>query len=196
MAVSMNRLFPIRAIGPGMCLVGRDRFTAVFEAIPINFSLRSLNDQQRLVQAYTVFLNGLNFPIELLIRSDLMRLDDYLGDIKANEEEIEPHLRPVLGDYIEFIKETASVQHLLRRRFFLFLSWQGTDSRTRPLKRGEVLWHEAEIELERRKEILSQGLRPMGVRIRSLNNEELFRFIHAGLGSGQNLPTGITWAWN
>jgi hypothetical protein len=195
MLAHMSQVFPIRAIGPDMCLVGKDRFSSVLEAIPINFGLRSQKDQQRLVDAYTAFLNGIKFPVEILVRSDVLRLDDYLADLKSHEDDIEPHLRPSLGDYIEFLKETASLQHLVRRRFFIVLSWQGSDSRSRPLKRGEVLWDEAEMELGRRREMVEAGLRPLGIRLRLMNTGDLYRFLYASLGGGRALPAGAAWAW-
>lgn len=196
MATQMKRLFPIRAVGPGLCLVGRDRFTAVLEAVPVNFGLRSERDQERLIQGYTAFLNGLSFPVELLVRSDLLRIDEYLGQLKQREDEMEAHLRPSLADYIEFIHETVAVNHLIRRRFYIVLSWQGVDSRSRPQRRGEVLWDEAEMELSRRRAVMGQGLRPLGIRLRSLERDELFRFLYAGLGGGDPLPPGVNWAWD
>lgn len=196
LAARIGHLFPIRAIGPTMCLVGKDRFSAVLEAVPINFGLRSIHEQERLVQAYTSFLNGLSFPVEILVRSDYMRIDDYLGDLKSHEDEIEPCLRPSLGDYIEFLHETANLQHLVRRRFFIILSWQGADSRSRPLRRGELLWDEAELELERRHDVVAQGLKPLGIRLKTLERQDLFRFIYASLGGGQELPKGASWVWN
>jgi hypothetical protein len=195
-AARISQVFPIRAIGPNICLVGRDRFSAVLEAVPINFGLRSEAEQDRLVNAYTAFLNGLNFPVEILVRSDYLRLDDYLGEIKQHEEDIEAHLRPSLSDYIEFLEETAHVDHLVRRRFYLILSWEGLDSRMRPLRRGEVLWEEAEAELDRRREIVATGLRPLGVRVKPLQREDLFRFIYASLGGRQGLPQGVSWVWD
>lgn len=196
MLTHMSQMFPIRAIGPDMCLVGKDRFSSVLEAIPINFGLRSPKDQQRLVSSYTGFLNGLNFPVEILVRSDVLRLDDYLADLKTHEDDMEPHLRPSLGDYIEFLKETATLQHLVRRRFFVVLSWRGSDSRSRPLKRGEILWDEAEMELGRRREMVEVGLRPLGIRLRTMNTGDLYRFLYASLGGGRTLPTGAAWAWS
>lgn len=195
MVSRMSHVFPIRAVGPDMCLVGKDRFSSVCEAVPINFGLRSQKDQERLVLAYNTFLNGLNFPVEILVRSDILRLDDYLAELKIHEDDMEPHLRPSLGDYIEFVKETATLQHLVRRRFFIILSWQGADSRSRPLKRGEVLWDEAEMELGRRKEMVEAGLRPLGIRIRTLSTGDLYRFLYASLGGGRALPAGASWAW-
>ncbi|AEJ39186.1 Type IV secretory pathway VirB4 protein [Sulfobacillus acidophilus TPY] len=195
MAVKINRLFPIRAVGPGICLVGRDRFTTVLEATPINFGLRSNREQERLISGYTAFLNGLSFPVEILVRSDYLRLDEYLGELKSREEQIEAHLRPSLADYIEFLQQTVSVHHLVRRRFFIILSWQGTDTRSRPRRRGEVLWDEAELELSRRKEVIGQGLRPLGMRLHPLEKDDLFRFLYASLGGGQPLRPGVNWAW-
>jgi hypothetical protein len=196
MAVRMNQLFPIRAVGPGICLVGRDRFSAVLEAMPINFGLRSQKDQERLVMGYTAFLNGLSFPIELLVRSDYLRMDEYLGELKSREEDIEAHLRPSLGDYIEFLQETVNINHLIRRRFFIILTWQGIDTRSRPHRRGELLWDEAENELDRRREIVTQGLRPLSIRIKTLERDDLFRFLYASLGGGQALRPGVNWAWD
>ncbi len=193
--VTMNRLFPIRAIGQGICLLDRDRFTAIFEAVPITFALKSPKEQDRLVQSYVRFLNGLNFPVEVLVRADSLRMDDYVAQLKAHENEIEAHLRPSLGDYIEFIQQSASVRHLIRRRFYVLLSWRGQDTRTRPLQRGERLWEEAERELIRRQELVEQGLRDLGIRLRALNAEETFCFVYAGLGGGNPLPKGVSWAW-
>jgi hypothetical protein len=195
MAARINQLFPIRAIGPSSCLVGRDRFTSVCEARPVNFGLRSQKDQERLVNAYAAFLNGLSFPVEILVRSDYVRIDDYLGSLKSREEELEAHLRPSLGDYIEFLRDTANLKHLVKRRFFVVLSWQGSDSRTRPLRRGEVLWDEAEMELERRRDLIAEGLKPLGIRLQILEHDDLFRFLYASLGSGQTLPPGTAWVW-
>lgn len=195
MAANMHRVFPIRAIGEGMCLIDRDRFVTVLEAWPINFGLRAPADQERLVNQYAGFLNGLEFPIQVLVRTDFLRVDDYVGELKSREEEMEPHLRPSLADYVEFVRAAVSVQHLVRRRFYLILPWQGSDSRSRPLRRGEQLWEEAQQVLLRRKEVVEQGLRPLGVRVHRLENEELFRFLHACLGGGQELPPGVRWAW-
>ncbi|CAB1129235.1 conserved protein of unknown function [Candidatus Hydrogenisulfobacillus filiaventi] len=193
---ALNRLVPLRAVGPDLCLLERDRFTAVVEATPVNFALRPAPEQERLVREYTAFLNGLDFPLQILVRADALRLDEYLGQLKAQEETVEAHLRPPLRDYLDFIRRTGQVQHLLRRRFFLILSWQGFDTRTRPLRRGEELWEEARQELLRRRGVLEQGLKPLGVRIRPLEGVELFEFIYASVGAGRALPRGVRWEWD
>ncbi len=194
--VTMNRLFPIRAIGQGLCLLDPDRFTAVLQATPVTFGLKSLAEQDRLAHAYANFLNGLEFPVQVLVRSDSVRMDDYLGELKTRENEMAAHLRPSLGEYVNFIRESAAMRHLIRRRFYILLSWRGSDTRSRPLRRGEALWEEAERELARRREVVEQGLRPLGVHLCGLDAEETFRFIYTSLGVGRELPKGVGWAWD
>ncbi len=194
--VAMNRLFPIRAIGQGLCLLDPDRFTAVLQATPVNFGLKSLSEQDRLAHAYANFLNGLEFPVQVLVRSDTVRMDDYLAELKSRENEMAAHLRPSLGEYVDFIRESAAMRHLVRRRFYIMLSWRGNDTRSRPMRRGEVLWDEAERELAHRREVVEQGLRPLGVRLRGLDAEETFRFMYTSLGAGRELPRGVDWAWD
>lgn len=195
MTAGMRRLYPLRAIGGGMCLLERDRFVAVMEVTPVGFALKSERERYALVLQFTNFLNGLSFPIQILIRTDRLRLDEYLAEVKAQEGQLEPHLRPALADYVRFLTESAATEHLLRRRFFLVLSWQGQDSRSRPLKRGEVLWDEAQMELTRRHAAVAEGLRPAGVRVRQLPTEELYDFVFSAL-SAADLPKEVTWSWD
>ncbi len=195
MPMSMTRLFPIRAIGGGLCLLDRDRYLAVMEASPVGFALRSERERQALTLGFSRFLNGLLFPIQILVRTDTLRLDEYLADMKAHENQLEPHLRPALGDYVRFLEESAHLEQLQRRRFFIVLSWYGSDTRSRPTRRGEVLWEEAERELDRRQAVVAEGMRTLGVSVRRLTTEELYRFVFAFL-NGRSPQEGVMWSWD
>jgi hypothetical protein len=195
MPLPMKRLFPIRAIGGGLCLMDRDRFLIALEATPVGFALRSERERQTLMAGFTRFLNSITFPVQILVHTDVLRIDDYLADMKAHEEQLEPHLRPALGDYLRFLETSVHLEHLLRQRFFLVLTWNGTDSRSRPLKRGEVLWDEAEQELARRQAAVAEGLRPLGIGLRRLSTDDLYRFVFACL-AGRELPQGVVWSWD
>jgi hypothetical protein len=194
MPLPMRRLFPIRAIGDAMCLMDRDRFVAVVEASPVSFALKSERERRQLTGAFTRFLNSVQFPLQILVRTDVLRLDEYLADIKTRESELEPHLRPALADYLRFLQESSHLEHLLRRRFYLVLRWQGTDSRTRPLKRGEVLWDEAAQQLDRWQATVTEGLRPLGVTVRRLSTEELYSFVFQALNA-EDPSREVHWSW-
>jgi hypothetical protein len=191
----MRRLFPLRAIGDGMCLMDRDRYIAVIEASPMGFALKGARERRQLTLAFNRFLHTIHFPIQILVRTDVLRLDDYLGEMKAREEALEAHLRPALGDYLRFLQESSHMEHLLRRRFYIVLCWQGTDSRSRPLKRGEVLWEEAQQAMDRWQAAVMEGLRPLGVSVRRLTTQELYEFVFQALNS-RPVDREVAWSWN
>lgn len=195
MDVYMNKLFPIQAIGPGICLVHKDRYVAIVEAQPINFALRSPEEQEQLIKSYANFLNGLNFPVQLFVRSDFLRVDEYLADLKSHEESIEAHLRPSLGDYIQFLRDTVSVNRLVKRRFYIVMYWQALGLRTTVRTAGEFVWDEAEQELMRRREILSQGLRGLGIQIRTLDQPTTLKFLQASFGQDPRAMPGGKMDW-
>jgi hypothetical protein len=195
MPLPMRRLFPLRAIGDGMCLLERDRFLAVLEASPVAFALKSERERYRLTDAFARFLNSVTFPLQILVSTEVVRLDEYLGQLKAHEEELEPHLRPAFGDYVRFVQESSHLEHLLRHRFYLVLCWQGTDSRSRPLKRGEVLWDEAARTLDRWQGIIREGLRPLGITVERLGTEALYQFVFRQLNA-RDPAVGVRWSWD
>ncbi len=182
MQFNMNKLFPIEEIGPGICLVDKDRYVAILEAQPINFALRPPQEQEQLINGYANFLNGLSFPVQLLVRSDFLRVDEYLADLKRHEESIEAHLRPSLGDYLQFLRNTVKGNRLVKRRFYIVTFWQGTEARKGVGRTREFVWDAAEQELMRRLDILTQGLRGLGIQIRTLDQNTTLEFLRESFG--------------
>src|SRR3990167_10711217 len=60
---------------------------AVLLVSGINFSLKYEDEQNAVIQAYVQFLNSLDFPLQILIQSRKLNIDDYLDRLKAIERE-------------------------------------------------------------------------------------------------------------
>ncbi|AUW94040.1 MAG: type VI secretion protein [Sulfobacillus thermotolerans] len=193
MDILINKLFPIQAIGPGLCLLHKNRYVAVLEAIPVNFAMRSDVDQERMVSGYANFLNGLSFPVQIFVRSETLRVNDYLADLVDQTTQMEPSLRPALDDYLQFIKESVTVHRLIKRHFYLVLSWISNDFR-KPLGTGEPLWDEAAQELLRRQELIAQGLMALGIRVNTLDQAMMLKFLHASFGREQPSTELAPWS--
>src|SRR5689334_13861510 len=61
---------------------------AVLLVSSINFSLKSVDEQNAIVQAYMQFLNGIDFPIQIIIQSRKMNIDNYLRQLADNEKNL------------------------------------------------------------------------------------------------------------
>ena len=55
---------------------------AVILVSSLNFSLKSEDEQKALVGAYVTMLNTLDYPLQMLIQSRPMDIDDYLNGLQ------------------------------------------------------------------------------------------------------------------
>lgn len=62
---------------------GHTLYRAVLVASSVNFSLKAAAEQEALLAGYRAFLNGLGFPVQLLIRVRPLDLDPYLARLAA-----------------------------------------------------------------------------------------------------------------
>jgi hypothetical protein len=62
---------------------------AILKVTGLNLDLRNFDEQQIVLEQYKRFLNGLGFPIQILIRNTYLDLSDYLVYMKKNVERVE-----------------------------------------------------------------------------------------------------------
>nr|MBP9771149.1 hypothetical protein [Candidatus Gracilibacteria bacterium] len=78
---------------------------AVLKTSSINFNLKSEQEQNSIVYAYQSFLNSLEFPIQILIRSKKLDIDDYIDGVKKiGEKQTNKLLQEQTMEYAQYIK--------------------------------------------------------------------------------------------
>jgi type IV secretory pathway VirB4 component len=90
----------------------------------INFYLKSEEEQQVILSAYQNFLNSLEFPIQIVIHSRKVNIENYiklLNEVKTKEES--PLLQNQLEEYIEFIKSFIKENAIMSKSFFVVVSY-------------------------------------------------------------------------
>lgn len=107
------------------CVVMKDgTLRAVLMVSSINFALKSEDEQQAIIQGYMQFLNGLEFPLQVVIQSRRMNVDGYLASLKAQEDTIHNELlRTQIRDYTSFIKELVELGQIMQKRFFVIVPY-------------------------------------------------------------------------
>ena len=85
-----------------------------------NFSLKSEEEQNLIIQAYQNFLNGIDFPLQIIIHSRKVNIDAYLGTLATRkEEEPSPLLQSQIDEYINFIKEFVEKNAIMEKTFLV-----------------------------------------------------------------------------
>ena len=86
----------------------------------INFALKSMDEQNAIVQAYMQFLNALDFPIQIVIQSRRMNIDESMRKLKENERtQTNDLLRRQIADYREYVRQLVELGEIMQKKFFV-----------------------------------------------------------------------------
>lgn len=97
---------------------------AVLLTSSINFALKSNEEQEAVIQAYMQFLNSMEYPIQIVIQSRRMNIDNYLARLHDTERTQQNELlRAQIGDYINFIQELVSLGDIMSKKFYVVVPY-------------------------------------------------------------------------
>ncbi|HBO99856.1 MAG: hypothetical protein UU48_C0005G0034 [Candidatus Uhrbacteria bacterium GW2011_GWF2_41_16] len=126
-----QRYLDIAEIRDDVVILKDGTLRAVLLAASINFALKSVDEQEAIVQAYTAFLNGLEYPIQIVIQSRKMNIDPYLEELGEQEKKTENELlRVQIADYRTFVQELVQLGEIMQKKFYVIVPFDpGTDKR-------------------------------------------------------------------
>ena len=85
----------------------------------LNLDLKNFDEQQIVLEQYKKFLNGLDFPIQIIIRNTYLDLSMYLHYIKTNVDKIENLTLQKQGEaYYKFLQDIDMQQGLIYTKEF------------------------------------------------------------------------------
>jgi type IV secretory pathway VirB4 component len=88
----------------------------------INFLLKSEQEQDSIIYSFQHFLNALDFPIQILVRSLKVDIDGYLTRLKnTTAGQTNPLLRDQSERYIEFLTNLVNVAQIMKKEFYIII---------------------------------------------------------------------------
>jgi hypothetical protein len=97
---------------------------AVLLVSSINFALKSEDEQNAIISAYVGFLNNISFPIQIVVQSRELNIDNYMVDLKKREKEQTNELLKIqTKEYIQYVGELISMGKIMNKRFFLIIPY-------------------------------------------------------------------------
>ncbi len=159
----------------------------------INFALKSEDEQQAIVQGYMQFLNGLEFPLQVVIQSRKMRIDEYVGRMRQAERNLQNELlRTQMNDYIQFVQDLVSGGEIMSKRFYVVVQYDpSTDKKksfwtrarevlspARRVQLGETQFQERVHKLEQTLSHVAGGLNSMGLSSARLDTQGLIELLY------------------
>jgi type IV secretory pathway VirB4 component len=97
-------MLPISEIRNTTIILKDGGLRAIIKVAGLNIDLRNYDEQVSVVEQYKKFLNGLGFPIQILVRNTYLELSDYINYIKEKVEVIDQKALKAQGEgYLSFM---------------------------------------------------------------------------------------------
>jgi type IV secretory pathway VirB4 component len=198
-------LVDIKEVRDGVVIVRDGSFRQVIMVGGVNFSLKSESEQTILTQGYQNFLNGIDFPLQVLIHSRKVNIDGYVATLAQRKEvEQSPLLKNQISEYIDFINGFVQKNAIMEKVFLVVVSYyaatagvpglksaQGIFSsfgkkkpttakgaEKKPSEEDEKEFHEQLEQLKQRTTQVTNGLLGIGLEATVLNNEQLIELFY------------------
>lgn len=189
---STQQFIDIAGIREGIIILKNGGYRLILSTSAVNFSLKSEQEQNSLVFQYQSFLNSLHFPIQIVIQSKKLDLNQYLKKLNtAKEKQKNELLRLQMEDYSEFVSQLINVANIMKKNFYVVVSYDPINisggsiidkifKKNAPanIKISDVEFKRHKDELVERANVLASGLGSMGIRCVQLNTEEIIELFY------------------
>ncbi len=190
-STTQNHL-PIADILDNLILHKDGGVSLVLETTSLNFQLLSDREQEAVIAAYAALLNSLSFSIQIVVRSQVKDISNYLSYLDENYKKItNPKMRALMEGYQNFIKETVKKKNVLGKRFFIviwfsplelgvaksFTTAFANKSKALPFSKSYIT-KKAKIALFPRRDHLTRQASRLGLALRQLTTKELVELFY------------------
>ena len=120
--ISTQRYLQFSEVHDETLILKNGGLRAILEIQSVNFNLKSTAEQEALISSYQGFLNALNFPVQIQIRSRKLDIDAYIADLKNRQGKIENDLlREQMAGYTDFIQRLVEYSDIMEKKFFVIV---------------------------------------------------------------------------
>lgn len=176
-----------------MVIMADGSFRAVIACKSINFDLMSSREREGVEYSYQNFLNSLNHPIQILIRSQRIDIGPYIDRlVKIRQAQDNMLLNVLMDDYINFIDTLSQEANIMDKSFFIAIPYSSTGDISNIVEKGKgffdklfarpqnvitkidtATYEKAKTEIKNRVDGVMAGLFQLGVQSVQLNTKEL-----------------------
>ncbi len=168
---------------------------AILAVSSVNFELLSEQEQTSIIYSYQDFLNSLDFPIQICIRSKRLDIEGYLTrmtEIANNQSD--PHIKQQTFDYIDFVASFVEYSDIMEKDFYIIIPHEPSRAKQNFFQRFMSQLNPADNSLDyrirqqefsvlrktlnQRVAAVSNALTSAGLFVRRINTHELIQLFY------------------
>lgn len=184
---------PIAGIQDNVVIMNDGGLRVVLKIDPINFELKSEDEQNSTIYSYQQFLNSLSFPIQIVVQSKKLDLQGYLGRMEKFKKNITNDLLKIqIEDYIGFVDNLISVANIMSKQFYVVINYSpiSTKNITSPLTRilhqqvtspliDQDQFDRYKAEIFSRANMVAGGLSRLGLKVHLMDTQKLIELYYS-----------------
>jgi hypothetical protein len=210
-AKSSQEFVPIKEVRNGIIVLKDGGLRSVLVASSLNLSLKSSEEQAAIINEFQNFINGLDFPTQIVMQSRRLDIRPYLLLLENRiKEQVEPLLKIQTKEYINFIKSFTDEVNIMTKTFFIVVPY--TPALIKPgntimngllgggapkkqvadTKKAMDLasFEEKRSQLDQRVRVIMDGLGRVGIRTSELKTDQIVELFYKTFNPG-DISQGI-----
>jgi len=167
---------------------------AVLKTSSINFNLKSEVEQKSIIASYQNFINSLEFPIQILIRSKKLDIKNYIQNVEdVADKQDNKLLQEQTRNYANYIKELVEYSNIMEKSFYVIIPYTPLRSEKKGLiakfmesfftkkdtvseiKQRHKEFDKNQNTITKRINIIKTGLENLGLQVKELETEDLIK---------------------
>ncbi|MDZ7799053.1 MAG: hypothetical protein U5L76_05730 [Patescibacteria group bacterium] len=176
------------------CVILKDgTLRAVLIVSSINFSLKSNEEQDAVIQNYVQFLNSLKFNLQIVIQSRKLNIEGYLNRLlKIEKEQTNELLKMQTKEYRQYITELVEMADIMSKKFYVVIPYTGQGEKpkkfwnrlTEAISPGKVIhikkkkFNKYKTQLFKQVDFVRDNLSSIGLRAEPLDTQSLIELYY------------------
>ncbi|MDP2812082.1 MAG: TraC family protein [bacterium] len=192
-ADSTQKFLHIAEVKDDLVVLNDGTVRGVILVSSVNFDLKSEDEQKAIIGNYVNFLNSIDYPLQVVIQSRPLDIDDYIERLqKMEREQTNELLRMQTADYREFVKELLTLEKIMSKKFFVVVPYSAINDKKRSfVSRFSAVFSAAKVvslsrkrfdefsdQLDKRCNFIAAGLASLGLRSQRLSTQALIELYY------------------
>ena len=191
--VSTEKFLDIAEVKEDTVIMRDGTLRAVILVSSINFALKSEDEQNAIISAYVSFLNNIDFPLQIVIQSRELNIENYIKSLKQKEkEQTNELLKMQTNEYVQYIQELISMSKIMNKRFYVVVSYNPLTDKQKGffsrffdvfkpatlIKMKSNIFQRRRVNLTRRVDNITAGLSSIGLQSVQLDTQSLLELYY------------------
>lgn len=182
--LATQKFVEIEKIKEDMVIMKNGAVRAVLLASSINLALKSTEEQDAIIYQFQNFLNAVDFPLQFVIQSRKLNIENYLASIKEMEKSQENELLKIqTQEYIDFVRNFVELQNIMTKNFYIVIPFTKEVAKVGGISGSAAKMTDEQLlklkdQLWQRVEEVMAGIGRVGIKCVPLNTQELIELFY------------------